>query len=208
MAGVLRVLVVDDHEMFSGALALLFALESGIDLVASVGAGEEAVTRCRDEAPDVLLMDVDLSGMDGIEATRLIRSASPPRALWCCGTSLRALGSLASTAVARWRELDDEDLPDPGQAGPRGRLGSRKAGSAETGRCRERRPAWDVLRHGPGLRPRTYSLSALGVPRAASRARTGFQASLRFELIVVGCPHEFTQFGDDRLPGGNDNSSI
>jgi DNA-binding NarL/FixJ family response regulator len=58
MAGMLRALVVDDHEMFSEALALLFGREPGIELVAVLPAGEEAVARCRVEAPDVVLMDV------------------------------------------------------------------------------------------------------------------------------------------------------
>src|SRR5206468_2911257 len=77
MAGVLRVLVVDDHEMFSEALALLFTREPGIELVAALPAGEEAAARCREEASDAVLMDVDLPGIDGIEATRRIREASP-----------------------------------------------------------------------------------------------------------------------------------
>jgi CheY-like chemotaxis protein len=72
-----RVLVVDDHEMFSEALALLFGREPGIELVASLPVGEDAVARCREEAPDVVLMVVDLPGIDGIEATRRIRAASP-----------------------------------------------------------------------------------------------------------------------------------
>jgi len=77
MVGPLRVLVVEDHEMFSEALALLFGRQPGIELVAALPAGEEAVARCRDETPDVVLMDVDLPGIDGIEATRRIRMASP-----------------------------------------------------------------------------------------------------------------------------------
>jgi len=56
MVGPLRVLVVEDHEMFSEALALLFGQEPGIELVAPLPAGEEAVARCREEAPDVVLM--------------------------------------------------------------------------------------------------------------------------------------------------------
>ncbi len=77
MSDPIRVFLVDDHEMFAEALALLFGRHPEIDLLAALPAGEEAVARCRDEHPDVVLMDVGLPGMDGIEATKRIRRASP-----------------------------------------------------------------------------------------------------------------------------------
>jgi DNA-binding NarL/FixJ family response regulator len=92
MAGVLRVLIVDDHEMFSEALALFFGLQPDIELVGALPAGEEAVARCRDEAPDVVLMDVDLPDMDGIEVTRRIRATSP-------GTRVVVLSAMRSRTL-------------------------------------------------------------------------------------------------------------
>jgi len=77
MSPPIRVLVVDDHEMFSEALAHLLERRPELDLVGSASDAEEALRRCRAEAPDVVLMDLELPGMDGIEATRRIHRACP-----------------------------------------------------------------------------------------------------------------------------------
>jgi DNA-binding NarL/FixJ family response regulator len=113
MSRVLRVLVVEDHEMFSEALALLFEHQPGIELVAALPASEEAVARCRDEAPDVVLMDVDLPGMDGIEATRRIRAASPGTRVVVLSAMesptliVSAMAAGASGYLAKTRAADD-----------------------------------------------------------------------------------------------------
>jgi DNA-binding NarL/FixJ family response regulator len=75
--GVTRVLVVDDHEMFSEALALLLSRQTDVRLVGSARDAEEALRLLDGGDPDVVLMDLDLPGIDGIEATRQIRRASP-----------------------------------------------------------------------------------------------------------------------------------
>ena len=70
----IRVLVVDDHGMFTDALEMLLAAEDGIESMGAVATGERMMELCERECPSVVLMDMDLPGMDGIEATeRLLR---------------------------------------------------------------------------------------------------------------------------------------
>jgi DNA-binding NarL/FixJ family response regulator len=72
-----RVLVVEDHPLFrKGVVALLDAVD-GLAVVGTAGSGEEAVERIGELAPDVVLMDLQLPGMSGIEATRAIVGARP-----------------------------------------------------------------------------------------------------------------------------------
>ena len=68
------VLVVDDHPLFRDGLAALLATVPDMTVVGTVGSGEEAVTAARTSAPDVVLMDLNLPRMPGLEATRRIAS--------------------------------------------------------------------------------------------------------------------------------------
>lgn len=64
------VLVVDDHPLFRDGLAALLATVPDVTVVGAVGSGEDAVTAARTLDPDVVLMDLNLPGMPGLEATR------------------------------------------------------------------------------------------------------------------------------------------
>jgi DNA-binding NarL/FixJ family response regulator len=74
--GEIRVVLVDDHAIFRNGLRELLE-ERGVDVVGEASDGEEAVEVARDVAPDVVVMDVAMPGMSGIEAPRQVRSAAP-----------------------------------------------------------------------------------------------------------------------------------
>jgi NarL family two-component system response regulator LiaR len=77
MGSKVRVLIVDDHRMFAEALEMLLAGEEGVEIAGAVPTGEEALEVVARVSPHVVLMDIDLPGLDGIEATRRIREMSP-----------------------------------------------------------------------------------------------------------------------------------
>jgi DNA-binding NarL/FixJ family response regulator len=68
----IRVVVVDDQEIVRAGFAALLDTQEDLEVVGSAADGEEAVTVCRDRRPDVVLMDVRMPVMDGIEATRQV----------------------------------------------------------------------------------------------------------------------------------------
>ena len=73
----IRLLLADDQALVRGALATLLDLEPDMSVVAEVGRGDEVVAAAREAKPDVALLDVEMPGVDGIQATRELRAALP-----------------------------------------------------------------------------------------------------------------------------------
>lgn len=72
-----RVLVVDDHDLFRTGLCRLIGQEDGLTVVADARCGDDAVRHAAALLPDVVVMDVNMPGIDGVEATRRLLEVSP-----------------------------------------------------------------------------------------------------------------------------------
>jgi len=72
-----RVLVVDDHAIVRRTICELLSRDPTLDVVCQTASGEEAVQKAQELQPDLVLMDISLPGMSGIEAARQVRSVSP-----------------------------------------------------------------------------------------------------------------------------------
>ncbi|MFI7697921.1 response regulator [Nonomuraea sp. NPDC049480] len=73
----IRVLLADDHPVYRDGLALLLGSIPGIDVAGTAATGAEAVEKAADLQPDIVVMDVGMPGLNGIEATRRIVADSP-----------------------------------------------------------------------------------------------------------------------------------
>ena len=77
MQRLIRVLIVDDEPLFTDMLQALLQVEDGIEVVGKAQHGRQAVELANDLDPDVIVMDVSMPVMDGIDATREIRQQNP-----------------------------------------------------------------------------------------------------------------------------------
>jgi two-component system response regulator DesR len=73
----IRLLIADDQALVRGALAALLDLEPDLEVVSEVGRGDEVVEAVRTTKPDVALLDVEMPGLDGIEAAAALRREVP-----------------------------------------------------------------------------------------------------------------------------------
>ena len=85
-----RVVLVEDNETFRETLELLFGLREEIDVVGSVSTGDKAPAVVAELAPDVVLMDYRMPGLNGAEATRAVLDAYPDTRVVCLSASVTA----------------------------------------------------------------------------------------------------------------------
>lgn len=74
---VIKILIVDDHELIRRYIAGILATECDFDVVGQAGDGMEAVRRAEECQPDVVLLDIGLPGLNGLQAVPLIKRVSP-----------------------------------------------------------------------------------------------------------------------------------
>ena len=117
MSAELRVIVADDQALVREGLMTLLAASPGIEPVAAAVDGEEAVELCARHHPDVVLMDLRMPKLDGVEATRRIRAADPE-----------------VEVVVLTTHADEASILDALRAGARGYL-TKDAGIAEISRA-------------------------------------------------------------------------
>ena len=107
-----RVLLVDDQPQFRRAAAALINATPGLELVGEAGSGERAVDLADELAPDLIVMDVRLPGIDGTEVSRRILRSRPDLRIVLVSTYSRAdLPGIDGCGAARFVRKQDFDGP-------------------------------------------------------------------------------------------------
>jgi DNA-binding NarL/FixJ family response regulator len=147
----IRVLVADDQAVVREGLMTLLQVAAGIEPVAAAADGEEAVVLAARHRPQVVLMDLRMPRLDGVEATRRIRAAQPDTEI-----------------VVLTTHADDQSILGALQAGARGYL-TKDAGIAEISRAIEAAAAHQALLD-PAVQGRLLAAATAGTAVPAALA--------------------------------------
>jgi DNA-binding NarL/FixJ family response regulator len=99
MSDDIEVLVVDDQELFRAGVVVILNAQGGIRVVGEAGNGRDAVRLVEELEPDVVLMDLRMPGLDGVEATRLIYATARPYPVRVLVLTTFNLDDRAATAI-------------------------------------------------------------------------------------------------------------
>ncbi|MDA0635841.1 response regulator transcription factor [Nonomuraea sp. MCN248] len=172
-----RVLVVDDQTVVREGLVLLLELVPGVQVVGTAGDGLQAVRKAAELLPDVVLMDLRMPHLDGVEATRRIRAAQPGTEVVMLSTySDDELVFAALRAGARGYLTKDADAESLAQAVSGVALGQEPFPTRGSPRVRRRPSAPDAAADGPHPGP----------ARALPDGLTQREGEV-LELIAEGC---------------------
>lgn len=96
----MKVVIADDEPLARERLRMLLAEQPGVELVAEVGDGREALHACAEHSPDVVLLDIAMPGIDGLEAARHLAAFEPrPAVVFCTAYDAHALSAFDAAAV-------------------------------------------------------------------------------------------------------------
>lgn len=147
----IRVIVADDHNVVRAGLERLLGASEDIEIVAAASNGQEAVDLCLQHAPDVVLMDLNMPVLDGIEATRRIQEALPNSrivVLTSFSDRERILDALDAGAIGYLlKDVEPDELVQGIRAAARGEspLAPKAAGAVLQARV-DQRPAKELSR--------------------------------------------------------------
>jgi len=96
----IRVMVVDDAVVVRGLLARWIEAEAGLQLVASLRSGREAIDQIEQTAPDVVILDIDMPGIDGITALPRLLAKKPDLVVIMASTLTRRNAEISLRALA------------------------------------------------------------------------------------------------------------
>lgn len=101
---------MEDNRVFREALELLLGMQPDVEVVAAIENGNDVVQLCHDHDPDVVVMDYRLPGLDGVQATAVLRQECPHVAVICLTASanVRELQALADAGAVACLSKDEE----------------------------------------------------------------------------------------------------